>query len=218
MKTLMAYHSPLQVNQVGPNYEIDPSALPGFGDGWQKIGLPNQGVFLSARQIDCNGLTIDDKSMFFDAASIQTPTYTCSQSGTTAGDFIQIIDAVSTIPLDVASDPFGPSFHGFGMPGVNLGNHEHVVYGRAQRWSSDLDHNAIFPVLIESNTFGSLEPSASDTLYVYRWVYFSAPILLVGSISGSRVMFAITAKEEPTYEQLMRMRRSYELQQTPDRD
>jgi hypothetical protein len=218
MKTLMAYHSPLQVDLAGPEYRIDPNALDGYNSGWEKIGLPTQGVFLSAREIDCAGLDTTDKSIFFDAASIQTPSFTCSQSGVTAGDFIQIIDAVSTIPLDVANNPFDPTFYGFGMPGGKLGNHEHVIYGRAQRWSSDLDHNAIFPVLIETNTFGSMEPSASDTLYVYRWVYFSAPILTVGSVTGARIMFGMNVRDEPLYVQLMRMRRSYELQQEPDRD
>ena len=219
MKTLMAYHAPLQVDQdAGGNWRVDPSGLPGFGDGWEHIGLANQGVFLSSKQIDMNGLRIDDKSIFFDAASIQTPTYTCTQSGTVPGDNIQIIDAVSTIPLDIASSPFDPVFFGFGFPGSPLGNNEHVIYGRFQRWSTDVDHNQIFPVMIESNTFGSMEPTASDTLYVYRWVYFTAAAITTGSVGPGRVMFGITAKDEPTYEQLMRMRRSFELQQSPDRD
>jgi hypothetical protein len=219
MKTLLGYHAPLQVDtDAGGNWRVDPNGLPGFGDGWEKIGLPTQGVFLSSKQIDMNGLRIDDKSMFFDAASIQTPTYTCSQTGTVPGDNIQIIDAVSTIPLDVKNNVFDPVFFGFGFPGSVLGNHEHVIYGRFQRWSTDVDHAQTFPVMVESNTFGSMEATASDTLYLYRWVYFTAVNLTVGSVGPARVMFGITAKEEPTYEQLMRMRRSFELQQSPDRD
>lgn len=219
MKSLVGYHQPLQVDQdAGMNWRVDPNALPGFNEGWKHIGLPNQGVFLSSQQIDMNGLTMDDKSMFFEAVSIQTPTYTCTQSGTVPGDNIQIIDAVTTIPLDIAKTPFNPVFQGFGFPGSGLGNHEHVIYGRFQRWSTDVDHAQIFPVMIESNTFGSMEATASDTLYLYRWVYFSATAISVGSIGPARVMFGITAKEEATYQKLMRMRRSYELQQSPDRD
>jgi len=219
MKTLLGYHAPLQVDtDAGGLWRVDPNGLPGFGNGWKKIGLPTQGVFLSSKQIDLNGLRIDEKSMFFDAASIQNPTYVCSQSGTNPGDNIQIIDAVSTIPLDVENNVFDPVFFGFGFPGSALGNHEHVIYGRFQRWSTDVDHAQTFPVMVESNTFGSMEATASDTLYLYRWVYFTAAAITVGSVGPARVMFGITAKEEPTYQQLMRMRRSFELQQSPDRD
>ena len=219
MKTLMGYHGPLQVDQdAGGNWRVDPNALAGFNQGWKHIGLPNQGVFLSSRQIDMAGLSIEEKSLFFEAASIQTPTYTCSQSGTAPGDNIQIIDAVSTIPLDVENNVFDPVFLGFGFPGSNLGNHEHIIYGRFQRWSTDVDHAQTFPVMIESNTFGSMEATASDTLYLYRWAYFTAVAITVGSVGPARVMFGINAKDEPTYQQLMRMRRSYELQQSPDRD
>lgn len=220
MKSLLTYHAPLQVDQNPPaNWRVDPNALEGFNSGWEHIGsTPAQGVFLSTRQIDMRGLTIEDQSIFFDAASIQTPTYTCTQSGTVAGDNIQIIDVVSTIPLDIESNVFDPVFFGVGFPSTPLGNHEHIVYGRFQRWSSDLDHANIFPVMVESNTFGSMEPTASDTLYAYRWVYFTAVNITVGSVGPARIMFAVSPKEEALYQQIMRMRRSYELQQTPDRD
>ena len=219
MKTLAGYHAPLQVDQdAGAIWRVDPNALEGFNAGWKKLGLPNQGVFLSTRQIDMSGLTVEDKSIFFDAASIQTPTYTCTQSGTTAGDNIQIVDAVSTIPLDVENNIFDPVFFGFGFPSADLGNHEHIIYGRFQRWSSDLDHANIFPVMVESNTFGSMEATAGDTLYLYRWVYFTAAAITVGSVGPARILFGVTPKEEALYSQLMRMRRSYELQQSQDRD
>ena len=219
MKSLTTYHAPLQVDQNPPGtWRIDPNALEGFGSGWVKLGLPNQGVFLSSKQIDMAGLTEDDKSIFFEAATIQTPSYTCTQTGTTAGDNIQIVDVVSTIPLDVESQTFDPVFFGFGFPSTDLGNHEHIIYGRFQRWSSDLDHANIFPVMVESNTFGSMEPTAGDTLYVYRWVYFTAVAITVGSVGPARVLFGVTPREEALYQQIMRMRRSYELQQSPDRD
>lgn len=220
MKSLLGYHAPLQVDQNPPAvWRVDPNALAGFNTGWEHIGsTPAQGVFLSTKQIDMRGLSVEDKTVFFEAASIQTPTYTCTQTGTTAGDNIQIIDAVSTIPLDVATNPFDPVFFGFGYPGAALGNHEHIVYGRFQRWSSDLDHANIFPVMVESNTFGSMEATASDTLYLYRWVYFTAVNITVGSVGPARVMFGVNAKEEATYQHIMRLLRSYELQQSPDRD
>ena len=219
MKSVLTYHAPLQVDQNPPSvWRVDPNALEGFNQGWRKIGLPAQGVFLSERQIDMTGLTKQDLSIFFDAATIQTPTYTCTQSGVSAGDNIQIIDAVSTVPLDVDKHVYDPVFMGFGFPGSALGNHEHIIYGRFQRWSSDVDHAQIFPVMVESNSFGSMEATASDTLYCYRWVYFTATAITVGSLGPARVMFAVNAKEEALYQQIMRMRRSYELQQSPDRD
>ena len=219
MKSLVGYHAPLQVDQNPPSvWRVDPNALPGYNEGWKHIGLPAQGVFLSTQQIDMAGMSQEDKTIFFEAASIQTPTYVCTQSGTTAGDNIQIIDAVSTIPLDIENNVFNPVFQGIGFPGSGLGNHEHIVYGRFQRWSSDLDHANIFPVMVESNTFGSMEATASDTLYLYRWVYFTAATITTGSCGPARIMFGVNAKEEATYQHIMRLLRSYELQQSPDRD
>ena len=38
------------------------------------------------------------------------------------------------------------------------------------------------------------------------------------AVTGARYMLRATAKEEPEYEYLMRLKRSYELQNEPDRD
>ena len=70
---------------------------------------------------------------------------------------------------------------------------------------------------ISDEQLGSLEPTASDRVYVYRVI----------SITGGdgvynfypvRFILRADAREEPEYQYLMRLKRSYELQQTLDRD
>ena len=66
---------------------------------------------------------------------------------------------------------------------------------------------------------GSLDATASDRIYCYRAVTFlqtQNPCLI--AIPSARYLLRAEAKEEPEYEYLMRLKRSYELQNEPDND
>ena len=176
---------------------------------------------MSEKILDLGGLSVEEKTVVFDQAAIQEPTYTSLMSGANPGDFCFIHDLVSSTPLDFGADPGIVLNDGAGFP-QGVGDFEHIIYGRFQRLAADLDYGSQFPLLVDTKTFGSMEPTASDRLYVYRLVYFDvkAPIqqFNYGAIGPARVMFSVNSKEEAQYRYLMRLMRSYELQQEPDRD
>jgi hypothetical protein len=97
---------------------------------------------------------------------------------------------------------------------------DQTVYGRVRTFNMDLDNVAGgFYILLSDHQTGSLEPTASDRIYCYRAVSFG-----VNNSDGQHSVFAgryllrADAKEEPEFEYLMRLKRSYELQNEPDRD
>jgi hypothetical protein len=74
-------------------------------------------------------------------------------------------------------------------------------------------------ITVSDNQLGSLLPTATDRIYCYRVVSFgpgnSDGTLLM---SGARYLLRASAKEEAEFEYLMRLKRSYDLQNEPDVD
>ena len=73
--------------------------------------------------------------------------------------------------------------------------------------------------LVSDDQLGSMNPTASDRVYSYRIVSVS----LSGTnkdvtVLASRQILSAEAREEPEFEYLMRLKRSYELQNEPDVD
>ena len=84
--------------------------------------------------------------------------------------------------------------------------------------NTDLDNQAAtFMIPISDEQMGSLEPTASDRIYCYRIVSLTGTDGSYG-VYPVRYLLRAEAKEEPEYEYLMRLKRSYELQNQPDRD
>ena len=86
------------------------------------------------------------------------------------------------------------------------------------RYGIELDFGGAFPVLSEEHQSGSLSPTASDRIYSYR-------LLIVGAVGDTSVvlppvrhLISAEAKEEPEYQHMMRLKRSYDLQNEPDVD
>jgi hypothetical protein len=76
------------------------------------------------------------------------------------------------------------------------------------------------PVLLHQNTFGSVMATASDIIYTYRIVRFAqvSDADRALTLPACRHILAAEAKEEPEFQYLMRLMRSYELQNEPDED
>jgi hypothetical protein len=219
MKTLLKYHAPLYVTKTAPgDFDITPVAgQDGYNDGWTKLdGL----VFASERILDCAGLAMEEETLFFDGITVQEGGTTNTIAGG-AGDSYITFDIVSTVPLNLGNDFASMIFFGAGFPGGGVANFEHIPYAKNTRYTLDLDTAAAFAFKVSSEQYGSMEPTASDRLYVYRMVFIydtsTTGITGVG-VNGARVLFAITTKEEATYQYLMRLKRSYELQQGRDED
>ena len=97
---------------------------------------------------------------------------------------------------------------------------DQTIYGRLRTFVSDVDTvSAGYMIMIGEQQLGSLEPTASDRVYSTRVVVVGANntdgSLLV---YGCRHLLRATVKEEPEYQYLMRLKRSYELQERFDRD
>ena len=212
MKTLAKEFDLLQVVKAGGAYTLSPGVA---NSGWRASGPT---VFINDTYFDLAGLSMDAKTLFFEAAGIQEA-YPIATVGAAAvaGDGAAVIDFMTTSPLTEAQllqiGTFG------NMSGSQL-SFEQTVYGRFRIMSFNLDSVAGgYTVTTSDNQLGSLEPTASDRIYCYRVVFFGpANADKTYLVSPARYLLKATAKEEPEFEYLMRLKRSYDLQNEPDVD
>jgi hypothetical protein len=213
MKTLAKEFGLLQVDKVGPVYTLDTSLS---NSNWRQLS-PGGGSFIANTYFDLAGLAMDDMTLFFEGAAMQEilpPSITVG----TAGDLINIIDIMCTTPLtDNEVFLYGTYANIIGA-GSAL-TFDQTIYGRVRTFNMDLDNLAGgYFITIGDNQTGSLEATASDRIYCYRLVAISATADSTIAVTGARYLLRTSAKEEPEYQYLMRLKRSYELQNQPDRD
>lgn len=210
MKTLTKEHRLLNVDKEGPVFTV------ANADGWRQL-VPGGQAFVSENYYDLAGMSMEEKTLFFEGATVQE-LQNPSHVGGAAGDLLQIIDIMSSMPLtDIQLNSF--AIYGNVTPN-SIPTFTSTIYARNRIYLVDLDFAASgFFNLLCSNQLGSLQPTASDRIYCYRYVLCG--INNAGTsftVTPARYILAANAKEEPTYEYLMRLKRSYELQNEPDRD
>lgn len=212
---LAKYHSAVDLTKVGTNnYDLTPIAQVGANSNWTKI---TGQIFCSESFFDLAGLAMESKTIIPTGITCQRGNSPLLQ-GATPGDNFIMLDVLTSIPVSINPDVLNWFNVGPGFPGSTL-NFEHVLYMRGQRWTVDVDTNSQFPLMADEWQSGSMASTASDRVYSYRVVLVntgnqSARII---TPSGRHVM-DVEAKEEPTYEYLMRLKRSYDLQNGPDVD
>jgi hypothetical protein len=165
---------------------------------------------------DLAGMSIDEKTLFFTGATTQNANPVISTPAT-VGNNVHIWDIMVTKPLTESELLFVAIYGNTASPGVVL-SFDQTVYLRNRVLNTDIDNAAasvMIPIFDEQ--LGSLEATASDRIYCYRFVS------LAGAngdytIYPVRYILRAEAKEEPEYQYLMRLKRSYELQNEPDRD
>jgi len=220
MKTLTKYHAPLLLDTIPASgvYTFNSAFGGPWNNGWKILSGNVQ--FLSQTYFDLAGMSLDEKTLFFDGMTTQDAGNVVFGGGQ-AGDSLVVYDIMTSIPVDLTKpDVYGNLINfGFGFPGSNL-NFEHVLYQRRRRYTLDVDTAAAFCLIAEDSQSGSLMPTASDRVYSYRFatVYDISSTITAISLTGARHLMSATAKEEPTYEHMMRLKRSYDLQQEPDVD
>jgi len=210
MKTLAKYHGYFLANKTAGQWVLDDLA-----DGWTAAIDPN--TFTSSTYFDLAGMSQEEKTLFIESATVQHSGFT--SVGAAAGDNVLIVDIMTSIPVDLGKASVIDDIvqRGLGFPGSTL-NFEHVIYQRMQRWSLDLDTNAAFSMLTEQNQSGSLSATASDRIYSYRVLVFAVGGDAGAVVPPARHLLQVEPREEPTYQHMMRLKRSYDLQQAPDRD
>ena len=170
--------------------------------------------------IDMAGLSQREKTMFIERlrVDLQTPP---SATDAIAGDAIQVLILVTDKPATQTSF-LGPGFAYSDM------NAENCALALTQTWmfTQDTASWSTSPTLWNQTTNGMMTSTASDRLYFSSYVIPLTKRIGTGPnstidnivIPGFRLVVDVDAKEEAEYQYLMRLRRSYELQQQPDVD
>lgn len=221
MKTLFKYHSAFAATKAS---EITPWTLT-VGSDFQLIpgtvGTLGSLYVYSDTYFDLAGMSADEKTMFFDAIDVQTPFLPSWGGVPTPGDGITIIDVMTSVPLTIDASLLVDVGNGVGFP-FTRSNFEHVIYGRTLQYVSHLDLGTYAsPTLVASNQYGSGMPTASDRVYSYRFILINTAngtTITSCDIPAARHILVARATEEPEYIHMMRLMRSYNLQQQPDVD
>jgi hypothetical protein len=211
MKTLTKEHSYVSLNQGAPNVWSVAA-----GSNWR---LVSPTTFVSDMFFDLAGMSQREKTLFFEGATCQeflNPSHT----GGAAGDAMAVFDIMTSQPITDNGLLQWAAFGNFATGASGVGYQE-TIYGRVRQYTIDLDTAAWGSfILVSDNQIGSLEATASDRIYCYRLVVIDAIGVSATDIvvNSARYLLRAEAKEEAEFQYLMRLRRSYELQQSHDED
>ena len=208
MKILSKDTNVVNVSKAGPVFSINAP------NGWRQIGI---NWFVFETYYDLAGMSNREKTLFFEAATVQDLGNPAQLNGV-AGDLLAISDIMTSTPL---TDNDLTQFTLVGnMMQSTFPSFDQVVYARNRVFVVDLDFAASgYFNLLSSNQLGSMQPTASDRVYVYRVVAIDANNTADNyTVLPARFLLQATAKEEPEYQYLMRLMRSYNLQNEPDVD
>ena len=214
MKMLTKEHGTAFLQGLESSWDIGPGS---YGN-WIQL-QPN--AFASKNYFDLAGLSLEKKSLFFEAAGVQTANAPFITGGA-AGDTVTITDIMSSSPLRDTELLLFVAYGNFAQPNSRL-NFDETVYARNQVWALTLNEVAAgYMVLLNENQFGSMSPTASDRVYSYRVIaakgVTGVPSMDSIYIYPSRHILRAEAKEEPDHEYIMRLLRSYQLQEGLDED
>jgi len=214
-KTLLKETPWLSVTQGPPGtFTLDST----FVHGWEEI---SNGFYVYRTYIDLAGMSQQEKTMFFQGAG-QQDLYNPTTTNQAPGDQCTTVDAMCSRSLSndelvrlIIYGNFGDSDNS-GVNGLTFGE---TIYLRHRQFVVDLDTAAWGSmVTVGDNQLGSLEPTASDRIYCYKIVALNSGAFTRVQFAPTRYLLKALAKEEPMHQYLMRLKRSYELQQSPDND
>jgi len=213
VKTLAKDHGLALFNQTSPgNWALAPTNSTGY---WEQVGAT---TFVSSTYFDLAGMSMEEKTLFFEAAGTQSVVPPAGTVAAVAGDALVVLDLMSSSPL-TPGDVINATVFG-NFPPTPLSFQE-TVYGRIDSWVVHIDTGTWGSyTLTNSEQIGSMMPTASDRVYSYRAVVLSpvSPTETTITIAAARHILKASAKEEPDHEYMMRLLRSYQLQQEPDVD
>ena len=210
MKTLAKEFGNLVVNKVGPVFTPDLSLS---AEGWEQTAAGGS-VFVNRQYFDLAGMAMNDETLFFEGAAVQDVLPPSSITAT-AGNQAFVVDIMTNKPLSNTEATATVLSGNFATSNLTF---DQTMYMRVRFFNTDLDNLAgSYMIPIAENQLGSLSPTATDRIYCTR-------VVLFGGADGkydmypARYILRAVAKEEPEYEYLMRLKRSYDLQNEPDRD
>ena len=188
-----------------------------FTTQWdQSNGYTNLGAdaLMYSSTIDIDGWTMNDFTFGTVQAQFQDPGV---YSSTAVSARTEIMDIITDIPLDDAALTIIKDSLGSITPGMigSAQDFTSIIYGNYRLYVPNLGLGA-FPgylQLISSGSFGSKEPTNSSSLYCYRIVKCAGVNLETLTTPACRIGLFGAFFEEDDLSQMMRLKRSYELQQ-----
>ena len=209
-----------QIEATVGQWEVPTPNLWGFTQvGGEFEVLSNSGNDVRAQClnefIDLAGMSMREKTLFIQGLRVD---YQLPPEGVEAapGDQLNIIVMVTDVPASAISF-VGPGFAQADMNMENCAlmlNHTWTFTTDSSAWSS-------IPQLTAETVSGMMEATSSDRLYVSvyqkvitRKIGGTTSTLEKVTVPGLRIVCDIDAKEEAEYQYLMRLRRSYELNQS----
>lgn len=205
----------LQIDEGAPVPEIGPSAS---GAGTWIKGSNN--TFYQATEIDITGLTVQELTFFPTSGSVQRGPVNL---GTGLGYISEQI-LVTVTPIQAGRVPPAPGqmlHRPFGMDMDDEMEFQNIIWGRAWTWNANTALPGNWAVPVNITDMGSGSPTNGDTLYIYRFISvlgYTAGAGRFAEVGPARLIITGQLREEAEYQQIMRLRRSYELQQTYDED
>ena len=210
-----------------PYLRIEMGPLNTIIDGGKLADTPDWGsyedngdLFIHESIIDINGLTMVEGMTFYPmSGDVQRP---ATSMGLTEG-FVQEFILVTCAPVEWTQNELTDLNIWNHLPGQFATNNtfQNIIWGQAWTWTRNQNLIQNFGVAVNTTLCGSGEPTNGDRLYVYRLARLITPTGPQGSyveLPACRLLLAGEVKEEAQYQQIMRMRRTYELQQTYDED
>jgi hypothetical protein len=190
--------------------------LQSYAQGW-RIQNP-AGLFISSTYFDLAGMSQREKTMFFEGATVQDHLNPQLVAGG-AGDSIVLVDLMCSKPLTDTELANFYVYGNFANPNAVL-TFDQTIYARLNQYVVDLDTAQWGSMVqVSSNQIGSLSATASDRIYSYRIIATGTPFNGTAlDLTACRHLLSAQAKEEEEFRYLMRLRRSYELQQSYDQD
>ena len=205
----------LQLDTALPAAAIGPT---NYGMGtWETSTVGN--LFVMKEEIDIAGLTNLELTFYPLAGDVQRGPTAMGLAFATQGIINEWI-YVTASPMD---ERVSPQFMTFNLPGqgTNPTEFQNIIWGQSWTWAENTSVPSNFAIAVNTTLMGSGEPTNGDRLYVYRLVAPLAYTPTPGSFAelpSVRLLISGQLKEEAEYAQIMRMRRTYELQQTYDED
>ena len=184
--------------------------------------FPPAGFFASSTYFDLAGLSQREKTLFFKGATVQQLGNPSMTSGA-AGDACVIFDIMTSSPMtDAELTGFSANGNFSGLTGAATSGltFDQTIYARRREYVVSVDLAAWGALqLVSDDQLGSMNPTASDRVYSYRLISVAAAgTSKTITVLGSRQILSAEAREEPEFEYLMRLKRSYELAQSYDED
>jgi hypothetical protein len=213
-----ALTGPRQLTQMIPEYKgtFGASEFPGY-KGW--IPSAASSLVYYETYFDLSGYALDDLTALPIAAMLQDPgIYSCTDQRVP----MQILDIISQERLD-PGDVFTNVTTLNNVLGMltTTNNFEQITFGNYRLFLSTLEYT--HPITLSTYVytaatamqFGSGDPATVEKLYCYRFIITDGATTdtTILDIPASRFILNVNVIDEPDLEYIMRLKRSYELDQ-----